>query len=83
MRLLPFLLIPAVAALVPCQLRAEERVERRLVALGTWLELEVDAPDRAQALAASEAAVRAIEAVEACLSTWREDSELAQSLIQI
>ncbi|MEX1025763.1 MAG: FAD:protein FMN transferase [Planctomycetota bacterium] len=57
---------------------ADERVERRLVALGTWLELELGAVDRATALAASGAAVRAIEAVEARLSTWRDDSELAR-----
>ncbi|HEX6884720.1 MAG TPA: FAD:protein FMN transferase [Planctomycetota bacterium] len=53
-------------------------VERRLAAMGTWLEVTVQAADRATALAASEAAVRAIEACEARLSTWREDSELAR-----
>lgn len=53
-------------------------VQRRLGAMGTWLELEVAAPSRGQALQASEAAVRAIEAVEQRLSTWREDSELAR-----
>jgi thiamine biosynthesis lipoprotein len=54
------------------------RVERRLAAMGTWLELAVEAPERALALAASERAVRAIEACEARLSTWRDDSELAR-----
>jgi thiamine biosynthesis lipoprotein len=54
------------------------RVERRLGAMGTWLTLEVAARDRAAALAASEAAVRAIAACEARLSTWRDDSELAR-----
>lgn len=56
--------------------RAE--VERRLEAMGTWLELRIEGPDRASALVASEGAVRAIEACEARLSTWREDSELAR-----
>jgi len=57
---------------------APVQVERRLAAMGTWLELEVEAANREGALAASEAAVRAIEAVEERLSTWREDSELAR-----
>ena len=46
--------------------------------MGTTLVLEVDAPTRQEALLASEAAVRALEAVEARLSTWRDDSELAR-----
>ncbi len=59
--------------------RAEPaRVERRLSAMGTWLELTLEAPERALALAASERAVRAIEACETRLSTWQEDSELAR-----
>jgi len=56
----------------------EAVVQRRLGAMGTWLELEVAAPSRDLALRASEAAVRAIEAVEERLSTWDEDSELAR-----
>ena len=59
-------------------LRGGEVVERRLSAMGTWLEVTVEAEDRAQALAASEAAVRAIETCEERLSTWRADSELAR-----
>ena len=59
------------------------RVERRLEAMGTWLELRLElrpdaGEDRAAGLAASERAVQAIEACEARLSTWREDSELAR-----
>jgi len=54
------------------------RVERRLSVMGTWLEIEVGAPDRAQALEASERAVRALESCEARLSTWRDDTELAR-----
>jgi len=52
-------------------------VRRQLGLMGTRLELEVRARDRRTALAASEAAVRALEAAEARLSTWRSDSELA------
>lgn len=54
------------------------RVERRIPMMGTVLELTVEAPDRAAALAAGEAAVRALEATERRLSTWRDDSELAR-----
>lgn len=53
-------------------------VERVVVAMGTTLHLEVHAADRAAALGASEAAVRAVEAVEQRLSTWRPDSELSR-----
>lgn len=56
---------------------AAEQVERRLVAMGTGLALEVEATTRAEALAASELAVRAIEATERRLSTWIESSELS------
>lgn len=53
-------------------------VERRLGLMGTELDVKVEAANRAAALDASEAAVRALEAAEARLSTWREDSELAR-----
>jgi len=53
-------------------------VERRLALMGTTLSLSVEAADRATALAASERAVAALEAAEARLSTWRDDSELAR-----
>ncbi len=63
----------------PAQAHARgERVERRLTAMGTGLSLEVLADTRATALAASEAAARAVGQVEARLSTWRADSELAR-----
>lgn len=74
-------LLPALLALLPaqpCGAGDPVRIERRLGAMGTWLTLEVEAPDRATALAASEAAVRAIADCEARLSTWRDDSELAR-----
>jgi thiamine biosynthesis lipoprotein len=56
----------------------EGRVERRVMLMGTSLEIEVEAPDRAAALAASEEAVAALAAAEARLSTWRPDTELAR-----
>lgn len=52
-------------------------VERQVGTMGTVLHLRVAAASRGAALAASEAAVRAVAAVEARLSTWRTDSELA------
>jgi thiamine biosynthesis lipoprotein len=55
-----------------------ERIERSLGAMGTTLSISVTDVDRAHALAASESAVRAIEAVERRLSTWRGDSELSR-----
>lgn len=55
-----------------------ERIERRVTAMGTGLSVEVEGDTRAAALSASEAALRAIAQVEARLSTWRADSELAQ-----
>ncbi len=70
-------LVPACAA-QPQETGLEGRVERRLGLMGTSLELEVEAADRAAALLASEAAVRALEATEDRLSTWRPDSELAR-----
>ncbi|MCA8980218.1 MAG: FAD:protein FMN transferase, partial [Planctomycetes bacterium] len=55
-----------------------ERVERRVAVMGTWLRISLEAPTRAEGLAACERALRAIEEAEARLSTWRDDSELAQ-----
>jgi FAD:protein FMN transferase len=53
-------------------------VERRLAAMGTELSIAVIASTRTAGLAASERALRALEATEARLSTWRDDSELAR-----
>jgi FAD:protein FMN transferase len=53
-------------------------VERRVMLMGTSLEITVEAADRATGLAASERAVEALEAAEARLSTWRDDTELAR-----
>lgn len=51
-------------------------VERRLGMMGTELEVRVEAESRDAALTTSEEAVRALEAAETRLSTWRDDSEL-------
>ncbi|MEW6073059.1 MAG: FAD:protein FMN transferase [Planctomycetota bacterium] len=51
---------------------------RRLAGMGTGLEIALAGISRPAALAASERAVQALEAVEARLSTWRPDSELAR-----
>jgi thiamine biosynthesis lipoprotein len=53
-------------------------VERRLGMMGTSLDIAVEAASREAALAASERAVQALEAAEARLSTWRDDTELAR-----
>jgi len=54
------------------------RFERTAFVMGTSLHIEVSAENDEKGIAASESALRAIEAVEARLSTWREDSELAK-----
>ena len=51
-------------------------VHRLVAAMGTTLEISVVARDRATALAASESAVRAVEAADARLSTWGRGREL-------
>jgi thiamine biosynthesis lipoprotein len=51
-------------------------IERRLAVMGTSLSVAVEGPDRASALAASEAAVSQIERVEALLSTWKRGGPL-------
>jgi len=69
---------PLVLALLAQAPGAGTTVERELAAMGTNLRVMVEAADRATALLASEAAVRAIEAAEERLSTWGETSELAR-----
>ena len=72
--LLTVLLALAVGAVpVPAEGReaaAPAVVERTAFVMGTEAFLTVEAPDRKAALAASEAAIRAMEAAEARLSTW-------------
>src|SRR5471032_468634 len=57
---------------------AMENLVRHLAVMGTALSLTVSAPTRDAALEASEAAVRAVEAAERLLSTWRDDTPLAR-----
>jgi len=64
--------------LLTSRARGAERVERSVHAMGTTLALLVDAPTRPEALAASEAAVAAVQAAEARLSTWTDGSELSR-----
>jgi FAD:protein FMN transferase len=67
-----FLLLSACASIHPAV------VERRVMLMGTALDLEIEAANRPAALEASERAVEALEAAEARLSTWRDDTELAR-----
>lgn len=53
-------------------------IAREVGVMGTHFAVRVEAPTRSAALAASEAAIRAVEAAEARLSNWRADSELAR-----
>ncbi|MDP6739815.1 MAG: FAD:protein FMN transferase [Planctomycetota bacterium] len=55
-------------------------IERRCSAMGTGFRIEIAAPTRAQALRASEMALRAVESCERRLSTWdgNPDGELAR-----
>ncbi len=70
------LLGAALALLAAPPARAAE-VVRRLGLMGTTVEVRVRAAGRPAALAASEAAVRALEAADRRLSSWREDSGIA------
>lgn len=55
-----------------------ETLARHLAVMGTSLALAVSAPSRDLAFDASEAGVRAVEAAERLLSTWRDDTPLAR-----
>jgi thiamine biosynthesis lipoprotein len=71
--------IPLICLLTACQSSADlVEIERRTAVMGTSLEVRLAAADRMEGLRASEAALRAIEAVERRLSTWAEHSELAR-----
>jgi len=79
--LLPLLLLRVPAPLLAAPPAAEVGagvVERRVALMGTVLELSIEAESRPAALVASEQAIRALEATEARLSTWRDDSELSR-----
>ncbi len=55
-----------------------ERIARHLAVMGTAFALTVSAPTHGIALDASEAAVRAVEAADRLLSTWRDDTPLSR-----
>ena len=57
---------------------APVRVERTVFLMGTAATLVAEAPDREAGLAQLERMVRVIEATEAELSTWRDDSVLSR-----
>lgn len=67
-------LAAALAAAPPAR---TDEVSRTLAAMGTTVALRVAAPDRATAIAASEAAARALDAAAARLSTWQPGGALA------
>jgi thiamine biosynthesis lipoprotein len=70
--------LPALLAALAAGAAHAASVERTVAAMGTTLSVDVEiATDRAAALAAAEEMIRAVEATEARLSTWRDDSELA------
>ncbi|HEX2466418.1 MAG TPA: FAD:protein FMN transferase [Thermoanaerobaculia bacterium] len=71
---LAFLLLTAGVAM---PLRAST-VARTAFVMGTRVELRVEGEDREAAIAASEAALRALEETEDRLSTWRDGSELSR-----
>ena len=70
-------LVAIVLAAATCA-PAQGLVERHVFAMGTTLSVEVRAPLRSTALAASEAAVRAAAEVERRLSVWRADSDVSR-----
>ena len=69
------LLLTAVSALQAEQLQL---VQRDVYLMGTHALVAAYAPDRAGGLAAVESAVRALERVDARLSTWRPDSAVSR-----
>ena len=60
----------------PAAAGAAEIAERRLVAMGTVLNVRVAGQDRAAALEASEAAAREVARIEELLSTWKTGGAL-------
>lgn len=54
------------------------RIERHLTLMGTTLMISVEARNRTAALHASEQALKALQAAENRLSTWKKDTELSR-----
>jgi thiamine biosynthesis lipoprotein len=66
--------VACLSAVAPAQ--GPEAVERRVVAMGTTLDVAVRLPERASALAAAQQAIEEVARVEALLTTWREGGPL-------
>lgn len=75
--IISLLLIPLLA-LLPEDRPDAVRIERHLTLMGTTLTISVEAGDRPSAIAASEKALKALQAAETRLSTWSADSELSR-----
>lgn len=71
-------LLVAGACAGPVGSASGELIERTVYLMGTEAQIRVAADTRGQALAASEAALRALEAAERRLTTWDSAGELAQ-----
>ncbi len=70
---------PAKAQVAPDGSTAEPaRVERRVVSMGTHVDIAVAAANRGSALAASQMVVDSLDCAQERLSTWTADSELAR-----
>jgi thiamine biosynthesis lipoprotein len=57
---------------------AAEAGERRVLAMGTTLDVTVRLPERERALAAAEAAIAEVRRIEDLLTTWREGGPLSR-----
>lgn len=72
------LVLLAACSGAPPQTSVSQSMERSVYLMGTEVAIRVEAESRADALAASEAALRALEAAEQRLTTWKPEGELAQ-----
>jgi thiamine biosynthesis lipoprotein len=57
---------------------ADARISREFRSMGTVLRIDVMASTRPAALAASEAAFREVQRIDALVSSWRRDSDMAR-----
>ena len=75
-RLLGITLLAAACSTQP-QKASGSTIQREIGCMGTVLTVEIQAHHRADAITASELAIRTLEAAETRLSTWTADSELS------
>lgn len=68
----------AACSSAPQEAPKSESIERTVYLMGTEVQLTIEATTRADALAASEAALRALETAEQRLTTWKPEGELAR-----